>query len=81
MQLCGFEFINRLVLGPMGMNPLVYTWGGMSLILVNVLQGMLSGGPLIPAINKMRASGVIAPIQMESAPVAGLEAALQSTIT
>lgn len=59
MQLCTFEFINRLVLGPMGMNPLVYTWGGLSLILVNVLQGMLSGGPLIPAINKMRASGVI----------------------
>jgi len=29
----------------------------------------------------MRASGVWAPIQMLSAPVAGLEAALQSTMT
>ena len=32
-------------------------------------------------VSFMRASGVSAPIQMESAPVAGLEAALQSTIT
>jgi hypothetical protein len=59
VQLCFFEFLNRLVLGPLGMNPLVYTWRGMALIFVNILQGMISGGPLIPAINKMRRSGVI----------------------
>ena len=58
-QLCFFEFLNRLVLGPLGMNPLVYTWKGMGLIFVNILQGMISGGPLIPAINKMRRAGVI----------------------
>lgn len=59
VQLCFFEFLNRLVLGPLGENPLVYTWHGLALIFVNILQGMLSGGPLIPAINKMRRAGVI----------------------
>jgi hypothetical protein len=59
VQLCFFEFLNRLVLGPLGENPLVYTWHGLMLIFVNILQGMISGGPLIPAINKMRRSGVI----------------------
>lgn len=58
-QLCVFEFLNRLVLGPLGENPLVYTWMGVGLIFANILQGMLSGGPLIPAINKMRRAGVI----------------------
>jgi hypothetical protein len=58
-QLCFFEFLNRLVLGPLGMNPLVYTWHGIALIFVNIIQGMISGGPLIPAINKMRRAGVI----------------------
>jgi hypothetical protein len=59
VQLCFFEFLNRLVLGPLGENPLVYTWHGMALIFANILQGMLSGGPLIPAINKARRAGVI----------------------
>jgi hypothetical protein len=59
VQLCGFEFLNRLVLGPLGENPLVYTWKGIGLIFINILQGMVSGGPLIPAINKMRRAGVI----------------------
>ena len=59
VQLCGFEFLNRLVLGPLGENPLVYTWHGMGLIFLNIIQGMISGGPLIPAINKMRRAGVI----------------------
>ncbi len=58
-QLCFFEFLNRLVLGPLGENPLVYTWHGIMLIFVNIIQGMISGGPLIPAINKMRRAGVI----------------------
>ena len=58
-QLCGFEFLNRLVLGPLGENPLVYTWSGLGLIFLNILQGMLSGGPLIPAINQMRKVGAI----------------------
>lgn len=59
VQLCFFEFLNRLVLGPLGQNPLVYTWSGMGLIFVNIIQGMVSGGPLIPAINKARRAGVI----------------------
>ena len=59
VQLCFFEFLNRLVLGPLGMNPLVYTPEGIGLIFVNIIQGMISGGPLIPAINKMRRAGVI----------------------
>src|SRR5206468_7679731 len=54
-----FEFLNRLVLGPLGENPLVYTSKGIGLIFLNILQGMISGGPLIPAINKMRRAGVI----------------------
>ncbi len=58
-QLCFFEFLNRLVLGPLGMNPLVYTWHGMALIFLNIIQGMISGGPLIPAINKARRAGVM----------------------
>lgn len=59
VQLCLFEFLNRLVLGPLGMNPLVYTWAGMALIFKNILQGMISGGMLVPAINKARRAGVI----------------------
>ena len=59
IQLCGFEFLNRLVLGPLGENPLVYTPRGLGLIFLNILQGMVSGGPLIPAINQMRKAGVI----------------------
>ena len=41
------------------MNPLVYTPKGIALIFINIIQGMISGGPLIPAINKMRRAGVI----------------------
>lgn len=59
VQLCLFEFLNRLALGPLGENPLVYTRVGLALIFVNILQGMISGGPLVPAINKMRRSGAI----------------------
>lgn len=58
-QLCFFEFLNRLVLGPLGENPLVMTPAGLALVFVNILQGMLSGGPLIPAVNQMRRVGVI----------------------
>lgn len=59
VQLCFFEFLNRLALGPLGMNPLVYTPEGIGLIFLNIIQGMISGGPLIPAINKARRAGVI----------------------
>jgi hypothetical protein len=58
-QLCGFEFLNRLVLGPLGENPLVMTPAGLALVFVNILQGMVSGGPLVPAVNQMRRAGVI----------------------
>ncbi|MFH1725361.1 MAG: hypothetical protein ABII00_12180 [Elusimicrobiota bacterium] len=65
IQLCLFEFLNRLLLGPLGENPLVYTWTGVGLIFLNILQGMISGGPLIPAINKMRRVGLIShPVMM-----------------
>ncbi|MBI3563934.1 MAG: hypothetical protein HY079_01910, partial [Elusimicrobia bacterium] len=59
LQLTTFEFLNRLVLGPIGENPLVLSWAGLSLIFANVFMGMISGGPLIPAISKMRRAGVI----------------------
>ena len=59
IQLCSFEFLNRLVLGPLGDNPIVYTPVGIALIFCNVLQGMVSGGPITPAINKMRKVGLI----------------------
>lgn len=58
-QLVGFEFLNRLVLGPIGENPLVYSAGGIGLLLLNNLQGMASGGLIIPVINKLRAAGLI----------------------
>lgn len=59
VQLVASEFINRLVLGPIGENPLVYSFGGIGLLLLNNLQGMVSGGLLVPVINKMRAAGLI----------------------
>lgn len=58
-QLVVSEFLNRLVLGPIGENPLVYTWSGMGLLFLNNLQGMISGGLLVPVINKLRAAGYI----------------------
>lgn len=59
VQLVASEFVNRLVLGPIGENPLVYSFGGIGLLLLNNLQGMVSGGLLVPVINKMRAAGLI----------------------
>jgi hypothetical protein len=59
VQLVASEFINRLVLGPLGENPLVYSWHGIGLLLLNNLQGMISGGLIVPVINKMKAAGVI----------------------
>ncbi|MFA6003396.1 MAG: hypothetical protein WC881_04945 [Elusimicrobiota bacterium] len=38
---------------------MAYTWAGIGLILLNNLQGLISGGPLVPAINKIRKAGVI----------------------
>jgi len=59
IQFCFFEFLNRLILGPLGENPLAYTWHGIALILINNFQGLISGGPLVPAINKVRKAGLI----------------------
>ena len=58
-QFCFLEFLNRLILGPIGENPLAYTLRGVALIFLNNLQGLISGGPLVPAINKIRKAGVI----------------------
>jgi hypothetical protein len=59
VQLVASEFINRLVLGPLGENPLVYSPHGIGLLLLNNLQGMISGGLLVPVINKARKAGLI----------------------
>jgi hypothetical protein len=59
VQLVASEFINRLVLGPLGENPLVYSAHGIGLLLLNNLQGMISGGLLVPVINKARKAGLI----------------------
>jgi hypothetical protein len=59
IQFSCFEFLNRLVLGPLGENPLVYTPKGIALVLLNNFQGLISGGIMTPAINKMRESGLI----------------------
>ncbi len=59
VQLVASEFMNRLVLGPLGENPLVYSWHGIGLLLLNNLQGMISGGLIVPVINKLKAAGVI----------------------
>ena len=59
LQLSFFEFFNRLILGPLGENPLVYTWKGIALIFVNNLQGMLSAGLLNPSFGRMREVGLI----------------------
>jgi hypothetical protein len=59
VQYCVLEFLNRLIIGPVGENPPAYTWRGVELILLNNLQGLISGGPLTPAINKMREKGFI----------------------
>ncbi|MDE2292890.1 MAG: hypothetical protein KGL53_12475, partial [Elusimicrobia bacterium] len=58
-QMVFFEFLNRLVLGPIGMNPLVYTPAGIALVFLNNLQGMVAGGLLVPVINKLRAAGYV----------------------
>ncbi len=59
IQFSCLEFINRLILGPVGENPLVYTWAGVGLILFNNFQGLISGGPMTPAIVRVRKAGVI----------------------
>ncbi|MBK8012948.1 MAG: hypothetical protein IPK13_16530 [Deltaproteobacteria bacterium] len=58
-QFSCFEFINRLILGPVGENPLVYTWAGVGLILLNNLQGMVAGGAVTPAVVRVRRAGVV----------------------
>lgn len=53
------EFSNRLILGSLGDTPEVYTTRGLLYLLVNLLQGMISGGPVDPAINKLRSTGIV----------------------
>ncbi len=59
VQFSCFEILNRTILGPLGENPLAYTWAGIALILSNNLRGMISGGPTTPAIIRARRSGAI----------------------
>jgi hypothetical protein len=59
IQFTCFEIFNRTILGPLGENPLAYTWAGIALILRNNLQGMISGGPTSPAIIRARRCGAI----------------------
>lgn len=58
-QLFFFELLNRLIIGPVGDNPSAYTMSGVGLIFVNILQGLISSGPVDPAINKMRETGLV----------------------
>lgn len=58
-QLCGFELLNRLMLGPVGQNAPVTEPAGALLVFVNTLQGMVAGGPLVPALGRLRAAGLV----------------------
>ena len=53
------ELSNRLLLGPVGNNPPAYTLKGIALIWVNMVQGMVSAGPIDPAVNKLKESGLL----------------------
>lgn len=53
------ELSNRLLLGPVGNNPPAYTLKGIALIWLNMVQGMVSAGPIDPAVNKLKESGLI----------------------
>ena len=53
------EFSNRLILGPLNGNYAAYTWQGMLTILYNLIQGIVSSGPVDPTINKLRTRGII----------------------
>ena len=59
IQLCASEFISRLLLGPVGDTPAVLSLAGIGFVLLNVLQGMVCAGPIVPAINQARRSGAI----------------------
>lgn len=58
-QLCAAEWLNRLILGAVGGNPSVLGVEGTALVGLNVLQGMAAGGPLVPAISRLKARGLL----------------------
>lgn len=53
------EWSNRIILGPLGDNPSALSPAGVALVFFNLVEGMISGGPVDPAINKLRESGLI----------------------
>lgn len=59
VQLCAAEILNRLLLGPAGDTPAVWTIAGLGLVFVNVLQGMAAGGSIAPAISQARQARLI----------------------
>ena len=59
VQLCASEFLSRLLLGAVGDTPGALTVAGVTFILINVLQGMVSAGPIVPAINQARRMGAV----------------------
>lgn len=59
VQLCAAEWTNRLILGAVGGNPSVLAAEGTALVAINVLQGMAAGGPLVPAISRLKTRGLL----------------------
>ncbi len=55
--LCAGEWLTRLLLGPAAGNPTVLGLEGTGLVLLNVWQGMAAGGPLVPALARLRERG------------------------
>lgn len=55
--LCAGEWVTRLLLGPAAGNPSVLGLEGSALVALNVWQGMVAGGPLVPALARLRARG------------------------
>jgi hypothetical protein len=59
LQTCASEVLARLMLGPAGDTPFVLSPAGLGLVFLNVGQGMLAGGCIIPAINQAREAGLL----------------------
>lgn len=57
LVLCMGEWVTRLLLGPAAGNPPVQGLEGSALVALNVWQGMVAGGPLVPALARLRDRG------------------------
>ncbi|MFA6091354.1 MAG: hypothetical protein WCU88_03000 [Elusimicrobiota bacterium] len=59
VQVSASEVLTRLILGPVGNTPSALTLAGLGMVFLNVGQGMIAGGSIIPAINQVRKAGFI----------------------